>query len=265
MGVQWLLAGQPVARHDEGLNGQRPYASAAQSGARHLLTVPSAAPGKQRRLSSNRPESSARGARTARFVQRAPRPVAHPTGQKSVGPGRHRASLQEYSVGTRLYLRTCLVSARDGSRKGRYPNTQFEFLGYTFRPRVVKNRKRHSVFVSFTPAVSSAAQKAMRQTTRRRNFRNRSDLSLEDIAQYYNPVLRGWLRITGGMLRRRCIRCCRHFNQTLIAWAMRKYRRLKGHKSAGKPLHGGYREAAATSVCTLATRDGWRVCLMGAV
>ena len=25
-------------------------------------------------------------------------------------------------------------------------------------------------------------------------------------------------------------RVLRHFNQTLIAWAMRKYRRLKGHK-----------------------------------
>ena len=49
------------------------------------------------------------------------------------------------------------------------------FLRYTFRPRVVKNRKRHSLFVRFTPAVSSAAQKAMRQTTRRRNFRNRTD------------------------------------------------------------------------------------------
>jgi RNA-directed DNA polymerase len=92
--------------------------------------------------------------------------------------------------------KTRIVYCKDGSRKGTYPNTQFDFLGYTFRPRVVKNRKRNSVFVNFTPAVSSAALIAMRQTTRRRNFRNRTDLSLEDIARYHNPVLRG-----GGVLR----------------------------------------------------------------
>ena len=95
--------------------------------------------------------------------------------------------------------KTRMVYCKDGSRKGRYPNTQFDCLGYTFRPRVVKNRQRHSLFVSFTPAVSSAALKGMRQTTRRCNFRNRSDLSLEDIARYHNPVLRGGVDTTGSV------------------------------------------------------------------
>lgn len=89
--------------------------------------------------------------------------------------------------------KTQIVYCKDGSWKGTYSKTQFDFLGYTFRARVVKNRKRNSVFVNFTPAVSSSALKAMRQTTRRRNFRNRTDLSLEDIARFHNPVLRGWL------------------------------------------------------------------------
>jgi len=126
--------------------------------------------------------------------------------------------------------KTQIVYCKDGSRKKRYPNTQFDFLGYTFRPRVVKNRKRNSVFVNFTPAVSSAALKAMRQTTRRRNFRNRTDLSLEEIAQYHNPVLRGWLAYYGRYYPSAMYPVLRHFNQTLVAWAMRKYRRLRGHK-----------------------------------
>jgi RNA-directed DNA polymerase len=126
--------------------------------------------------------------------------------------------------------KTQIVYCKDGSRKGRYPNTQFDFLGYTLRPRIVKNRKRNSVFVSFTPAVSSAALTAMRQTTRQRNFRNRTDLSLDDIARYHNPVLRGWLEYYGRYYPSAMYPVLRHFNQTLIAWAMRKYRRLKGHK-----------------------------------
>ena len=82
-----------------------------------------------------------------------------------------------------------------------YPTTQFDFLGYTFRPRTVKNRKRNSMFVSFTPAVSNKAVKAMRETTRKLNFRNRTDLSLADIARLHNPFLRGWLAYYGQFCR----------------------------------------------------------------
>ena len=107
----------------------------------------------------------------------------------------------------------------------------YNFLGYTFRPRVVKNRKRNSLFVNFSPAVSAAALKVMRQKTRRQNFRNRTNLSLDDIAQIYNPVLRGWLEYYGRFRPSGMYPVLRHFNRTLIAWAMRKYRRLKGHKT----------------------------------
>jgi RNA-directed DNA polymerase len=135
--------------------------------------------------------------------------------------------------------KTRIVYCKDGSRKGAYPNKQFDFLGYTFRPRVVKNRKRKSLFVSFTPAVSSSALKAMRQTTRRRNFRNRSDLSLEDISRLYNPVLRGWLEYYGRFCPSAMYPVLRHFNKTLVAWARRKYRRLQRHKTrAGRFIEG---------------------------
>ena len=65
--------------------------------------------------------------------------------------------------------KTRIVYCKDGSRKGKYPNVKFDFLGFSFRPRVVKNRKRDSLFVSFTPAVSAKALKSMRRTTRRLN------------------------------------------------------------------------------------------------
>ena len=127
--------------------------------------------------------------------------------------------------------KTKIVYCKDGSRKGKYPNTKFDFLGYTFRPRVVKNRKRNSLFVSFTPAVSTAAVKAMRQTTRKLNYRNRTELSLADISRLHNPVIRGWLEYYGRFSPSAMYPVLRHFNTTLVSWAMRKYRRLKGHKT----------------------------------
>jgi len=94
----------------------------------------------------------------------------------------------------------------------------------------VKNRKRNSLFVSFTPAVSTKALKAMRETTRRLSYRNRTDLSLRDISRLHNPVLRGWVAYYGKFYPSAMYPVFRHFNKTLVAWAMRKYRRLKRHK-----------------------------------
>ena len=126
---------------------------------------------------------------------------------------------------------TQVVYCRDGSRKERHPNVKFDFLGYTFRPRVVKNRKRNSLFVSFTPAVSAKALKSMRQTTRRLNYRNRTELSLRDISRLFDPVLRGWVAYYGRFYPSGMYPVFRHIDKTPVAWAMRKYRRLKGHET----------------------------------
>jgi RNA-directed DNA polymerase len=127
--------------------------------------------------------------------------------------------------------KTRIVYCRDGQRKGRYPNESFDFLGYTFRSRACKNRKRNSMFVSFTPAVSKTALKAMRAKTRRDDLRNRTDLSLVEIAKWYNPVLQGWLNYYGSFYRSGLYPVWRHFNKTLIAWAMRKYKRFRQRKT----------------------------------
>ncbi len=126
--------------------------------------------------------------------------------------------------------KTHIIYCKDGKRKGTYPNTKFDFLGYTFRAREVKNRKDNSRFVSFTPAVSAAAQKAMRQTTRSKGYRNRTELSLAGIARLHNPILRGWLEYYGKYCRSAMNTVWRHFNKTLVEWAMAKYRKLKDHK-----------------------------------
>jgi RNA-directed DNA polymerase len=127
--------------------------------------------------------------------------------------------------------KTKIIYCKDGSRKGKHKEIKFDFLGYTFRPRLVKNSKRNSMFVSFTPAVSKTALKSMKETTRQWNLRNRSDLRLEDIAKMYNPIIRGWLEYYGKYCPSAMYQFCRHFNKTLVAWAMSKYKKLKGHKT----------------------------------
>ncbi len=127
--------------------------------------------------------------------------------------------------------KTKIVYCKDGSRKGKYLNKSFDFLGYTFRARMCKNTKQQSLFINFTPAVSKLALKSMRATTRRYNIRNRTDLKLGDIAKWYNPILQGWINYYGKYTRSGLYPMLRHFNLTLVAWAMRKYRRLRNRKT----------------------------------
>ncbi len=123
--------------------------------------------------------------------------------------------------------KTKIAYCKDADRRKDYPITSFDFLGYTFRPRVAKN-KYGKLFTSFLPGVSKEALKAMNAETRKRGFRNSTELSLEDISRMYNSVLRGWFNYYGKYYPSALAPLWRHFNRTLVAWAMRKYKKLKG-------------------------------------
>ncbi len=127
--------------------------------------------------------------------------------------------------------KTRIVYCKDRKRKGKYPNVKFDFLGYCFRPRRVQKRQDKTLFCGFNPAVSPAAMKDMRATIRELNFRYQTQLSLEEIAQKLNPLLRGWTEYYGRYAPSALYPLLRYVNQTLVAWVMRKFKRWKGRKT----------------------------------
>ena len=56
----------------------------------------------------------------------------------------------------------------------------------------------------------------MQKVTKRRNFRNRTELSLADISRMYNPVLRGWYGYYGKYYPSALQPVWRHFNKMRI-------------------------------------------------
>lgn len=124
--------------------------------------------------------------------------------------------------------KTRIVYCKDSNRRGDYPNISFDFLGYTFGPRRVENKGQKKLFTGFTPAVSRASMKAMRVRMRRSNVRNRADMSLEEIARWYNPILQGWINYYGKFHISKLYSVLRHFNMVLVNWARNKYKSLKG-------------------------------------
>ena len=127
--------------------------------------------------------------------------------------------------------KTKIVYCKDTRRRGGYQNTKFDFLGYTFRPRRVLNPKSNKLFVGFTPAVSTKALTSMREVTRKLGFRNRADLSLLEISRKHNPVLRGWVNYYGKFYPTALEPLYRHINKTLVAWAMRKFKRFRRRRT----------------------------------
>ena len=125
--------------------------------------------------------------------------------------------------------KTMIVYCKDANRRGRYPEQRFDFLGYTFRPRSSKNA-RGKVFVSFAPAVSEKAAKAIRQRMRRWQLHQRNDLALGEIARWTHPMLRGWVGYYGQFHASALRRALRTLDNFLVRWAQRKYKRLLAHK-----------------------------------
>lgn len=127
--------------------------------------------------------------------------------------------------------KTKIVYCKDGRRRENFRNTAFDFLGYTFRRRRCKDHKTKSLILGFAPAVSTSALKVMRQKIRKMRIRSRTDLSLADIASWINPIVRGWLSYYGAFYRSEMYRLVRHVNKTLVRWAMRKFKHLRGRKT----------------------------------
>jgi RNA-directed DNA polymerase len=126
--------------------------------------------------------------------------------------------------------KTKIVYCKDGKRQLTYPTVKFDFLGYCFRPRLVRRRRDNTMFCGFNPAVSVSALKAMRAAIRDLNLRRQTQLTLQDLARQLNPLLRGWIDYYGRFAPSALAPLLRYVNQTLLAWAMRKFKRFKAHK-----------------------------------
>jgi RNA-directed DNA polymerase len=128
--------------------------------------------------------------------------------------------------------KTRIVYCKKDGRPGDFEHIKFDFLGYTFQPRRAKDF-RGNYFVSFLPAISTKAAKAVRKTIREwRLASTRNNQRLEDLARLTNPVVRGWMNYYGRYYRSKCVQVLAHLNEALAAWVRRKYKRFRRRERA---------------------------------
>lgn len=136
--------------------------------------------------------------------------------------------LKEY--GLSIHPQKSGVVYCQSSRRGRpYPKTQFTFLGFTFRPRSAKSPDG-KLYTGFLPAASREAIKEMMRKMRSWKLPQQTSASLYELAERYNPVLRGWFNYYGCFYKTALQRVYDQFDRKLAQWARRKYRSLARHK-----------------------------------
>lgn len=125
--------------------------------------------------------------------------------------------------------KTKIIYCQDKDRKKEYPNTEFDFLGYTFRRIFIKDKLGRLQF-NFLPSVSKKSAKAFRDKIKAIRLHSLTGSKIEMIAERINPVVRGWLNYFtkyNPSAVKYTIDC---LNRILIKWAMCKYKKFRGHR-----------------------------------
>ena len=105
------------------------------------------------------------------------------------------------------------------------------FLHYSFDMWMQRQFRamNHSgkMFVSFIPAVSAKATKAMHSVLRQWKFPHRGDLALEELVRWLLPIVRGWVSYYGRFNPAALHQALRMVDELLVRWARRKYKGFK--------------------------------------
>lgn len=122
--------------------------------------------------------------------------------------------------------KTKIVYCKNKDRKKEYVNTEFDFLGYTFKGVFIKNR-RGKMGVNFIASASKASNKAFRDKIKLLEIHKKTGCKIDIIAEVLNPIIRGW---------------CNYFNKynsssirytlvcienRIVKWAMCKFKRFR--------------------------------------
>lgn len=127
--------------------------------------------------------------------------------------------------------KTRIVYCQDSNRRGSYEHTSFTFLGFTFQQRKAWNRWGQN-FSRFMPARSNEALKKMNATMRSWKLHHKNTRTLDDLARWINPIVRGWMCYYGAFYRSALHPLLKRINSYLMRFLRRKLKRLRRKKKA---------------------------------
>lgn len=138
--------------------------------------------------------------------------------------------IHQRMVSVRLELhpkKTKIVYCRDHRRRGDYPKVKFDFLGYSFQPRTAFSKKKKALFLGYDCAISISSRKRIADKLEELNVGKLTFKSIVGVAQYLNPMIRGWVGYYGKFKMYELTKVFRLLSQRLVWWARKRYKRYK--------------------------------------
>ncbi|HMI46912.1 MAG TPA: group II intron maturase-specific domain-containing protein, partial [Gemmatimonadaceae bacterium] len=113
-----------------------------------------------------------------------------------------------------------------------FPDIHFDFLGFQFRARKIMWVKpdRRIFAHSFQPAASPKALTRIGRDIRSWALHHRSDKSLPELAQMYNPCIRGWIIYYSHFYKTQLRPTLKRIDAYVIRWARRKFKRMRARE-----------------------------------
>jgi group II intron reverse transcriptase/maturase len=140
--------------------------------------------------------------------------------------------------------KTKIVYCKDSRRRQEFDQVSFTFCGYAFRPRMAFDKNRKRVYTGFLPAVAPEKLTEMSRKIASWRVHRRTTQTLNEIARWLNPVLRGWFNYFTVFYPSKVIPLCERIDRHLMRWARRKYKRLKRSDKRAREWLEGVRERA---------------------
>lgn len=102
---------------------------------------------------------------------------------------------------------------------------KFDFLGFTFKPRISKDRGK--LIVGFTPAISQKSIARINDELRKLKIHRWTYFLLSKIGELLQSKIRGWLNYYSKFRKSEMRHLFRDLNRRLAKWVRNKYRRFR--------------------------------------
>lgn len=112
-------------------------------------------------------------------------------------------------------------------RKLDYPEISFDFLGFTFRPRISMSSKTGRLLTGFSPAISKKSSKKIHETIRSWKLTSKVYKSINELSSWLNPIIQGWINYYSKFNKTELRKVMNYLNEKLIRWLRRKFKRLR--------------------------------------
>jgi group II intron reverse transcriptase/maturase len=118
--------------------------------------------------------------------------------------------------------KTKIVYCKDYRRKQKHENVQFDFLGFSYKPR--GRTGNGNMFTAFTAEISRSSMKKIMEVIRQEKILRYTQIEIPEISKRLNPKIIGWINYYGIYSKRSLRKIMLTIDMKLIKWIAKKYK-----------------------------------------